>query len=496
MGYFSLEERPDLPGKTLLLDFGIPGGDTAMARTVGLPAAIATLFLCLTLVACRVLPHSPSPPPTPDPFPALIALGNARASEKSRTAAETAYRQAAAVRPQNPTPYLRLAHLYLEWNRPEEGLDALTAAEERRGGAWKVASLRAALYAAQGEWEQAVDWGARTIALGDDPPTRRLLAEGYLRLGWEEAARQAYRALAENDPADPTAQERLGFLLALTDPSLALPHLRAASTPLAADLLAALEEADTARRLARMGQAALARGEPALAALALERAVAQNPTLADAHTLLGHALALQGRPDAAIPHLETAVRQSPNSPLTRSLLGLFHLRQGDFAAARPHLEAAYDLDPQNPALALYLASLYAGLGDYTVADIWLAEATRLAPEDPTVWEAVVRFYLERRPGDQRGVAAARTLTRLMPEEAEAHALLGRALLFVGDMEGAEIALRKALELSPDLAPAHADLGRLYALQGRQDSALAEFLRALDLNTDPGLRREIEELLGR
>jgi tetratricopeptide (TPR) repeat protein len=419
-------------------------------------------------------------------------LGDARAAEKSRTAAETAYRQAAAVRPQDPTPYLRLTCLYLDWNRLNEGMAALGAAEEREADPREIAALRAFLYAARGDWEQAVAWAERALAQGDDRPTIRLLARGYLWLGREDAALAAYQALVEDDPDNPEFREHLGFLLALTDPSAALPHLRAASTPLSSDLIAALDEAP-ARRLARMGQIALARGEPALAARALERAVSQDPTSADARALLGHALALLGRSDAARTHLETAVREAPDSPLARSLLGLYYLRQGNFAAARPHLEAAYDLDPQNPALALYLASLYANLGEYAAADIWLAEATRLAPEDPAVWETVARFYLERRPGDPRGVEAARALVRLAPERGEVRALLGRALLFTGDIAGAEEELRRALELSPDLASAHAALGRLYALQGRWDLADEEFLRALDLNTDPQLRLEIERM---
>jgi len=420
-------------------------------------------------------------------------LGDTYAAEKSRTAAETAYRQASAARPQDPTPYLRLARLYLAWNRPEEGMSALLSAEERGADPREVASLRAALYAARGDWEQVVVWGERALALGDDRPTRRLLAQGYLWLGKEEAARATYQFLAESDPEDLEACERAGFLLALIDPAAALPYLRAASTPLSSDLMAALEDEDIARRMARMGQVALARGEPALAARALERAVAWDPASADARALLGHALALLGRSDDARVHLEAAARQAPDSPLARSLLGLYYLRQGNLAAARPHLEAAYDLDPQNPAFALYLASLYAELGDYVVVDIWLAEATRLAPEDPDVWEVTVRFYLERRLGDPRGVEAARALVRLTPERGEAHGLLGRALLFAGDSAGAEAALRRALELSPDLASAHADLGRLYALQGRWDLADREFLRALDLNTDPALRQEIERM---
>ncbi len=453
-------------------------------------------FILLTalLTACGGPAVAPTATGTPDPFPALIAVGDARAAHRERTAAEMAYYQAADARPESPTPYLRLARLYRDWNRPPEGLDALARAEERGADPKEVAALRAALYAAQGDWERAVAEGERALALGDDPDTLRLVARGYLWLGRLEAARSACQTLAERAPADAEARECLGFLLALGDPSAARPYLQAADTPFSADLLAALGEGEPAVRLARMGQAALAHGEPALAVLALERATARIPDFADAHALLGHAREGLGRSGAARAHLETAARLAPDSPLARSLLGLHYLKRGDPAAARPHLEAAYDLDPQNPAFALYLGFLYADLGQYAVADIWLAEATRLAPEDPDVWDAVARFYLDRFPGDARGVAAARALVRLASDSALAHALLGRALLFAEDDAGAEEALRKALELAPDLAVAHYDLGRLYLLRGQREAARAEFLRALDLNTDPTLRGEIEGII--
>jgi tetratricopeptide (TPR) repeat protein len=453
-------------------------------------------FILLTalLTACGGPAVAPTATGTPDPFPALIAVGDARAAHRERTAAEMAYYQAADARPESPTPYLRLARLYRDWNRPPEGLDALARAEERGADPKEVAALRAALYAAQGDWERAVAEGERALALGDDPDTLRLVARGYLWLGRLEAARSACQTLAERAPADAEARECLGFLLALGDPSAARPYLQAADTPFSADLLAALGEGEPAVRLARMGQAALAHGEPALAVLALERATARIPDFADAHALLGHAREGLGRSGAARAHLETAARLAPDSPLARSLLGLYYLNRGDPAAARPHLEAACDLDPQNPAFALYLGFLYADLGQYAAADIWLAEATRLAPEDPDVWEAVARFYLDRFPGDARGVAAARARVRLAPDSALAHALLGRALLFAEDYAGAEEALRKALELAPDLAVAHYDLGRLYLLRGQREAVRAEFLRALDLNTDPTLRGEIEGII--
>lgn len=458
---------------------------------------VAASFLLLLLVACRGAPSPTplSPPPTPDPCPTLLVQGDSLAQARQRTAAEAAYRRCALLRPEDPAPHLRLARLYLDWNRPQEGLEAVDEAERRGSDPAETAGLRAALLAAQGDWAEALRWGERARTLGErSPALLHLLGDGYLRVGQADRAAHVYRDLLVLYPDDRRAQERLGALTALSDPAAATVHLRAASTPLAEAVLRALENygPDPTERLAAIGRACLEAEEPALAAVALERALLRAPDFAEAHALLGHALAqlASGETPRAREHLEAAVRLAPDSPLARSLLGLYLLRRGDPAGARPHLEAAYDLDPTNPAIALYLGLTYADLGNYLVADVWLSEATRLAPEDPEIWEAVARFYADRFVQDPRGAAAAQVLVRLTPDQGEAYDLLGWALFRAGRTAEAEEALRKALDLAPDLASAHYHLGLLYAAQGQRGRALEFFRRALDLNTDPRLREEI------
>ena len=45
---------------------------------------------------------------------------------------------------------------------------------------------------------------------------------------------------------------------------------------------------------------------------ALQKAIALDPDLGDAHYHLGHAYVEQGHPDKAIPHLERAIAIAPN----------------------------------------------------------------------------------------------------------------------------------------------------------------------------------------
>lgn len=458
----------------------------------------ALWVLCIVLAGCFASPTAPHPTSTPDPFPALLAEGEMLAARDERTAAEESFLEAAAFRPSDPAPYLRLARLYRDWNRPQEGLTAVAAAERLGAPAGEVASLRTALHAARRDWEAVLSDGALALQLNPaDASIRHLVAQACVELGRVDEARTHYQALLALVLDDPLAHERLGALLALSDPAAARPHLEAAATPLASDLLGALAAGgnDPTYRLARVGMACLAHGEAALAGLALQQAVARNPAYADGHALLGQALEQTGQMEEAQDHVEQAVRLAPNSALARSLLGLHYLQAGEPEKARPHLEAAYDLDPQNPALSLYLARLYADLGLYSAAEVWLEEAIRLAPEDPVIGEQVARFYLDRSiAGGQRALEVSRELVQRAPESGAAHELLGQAWFMLGHYAEAETELLKAVEMEPERTSAWYHLGQLYAYLGRGEEARGALIAARDRCLDPALWAEIEQAL--
>ena len=67
-----------------------------------------------------------------------------------------------------------------------------------------------------------------------------------------------------------------------------------------------------------------------------------------------------------------------------------------------------------------------------------------------------------------------------PQSAQAHARLGKMLLYLGDIDAAEAPIFKALELDPRLSDAHATLG-LYYWTTRQSGIGAAFLRAIEFN---------------
>ncbi|HMI94831.1 MAG TPA: tetratricopeptide repeat protein [Polyangiales bacterium] len=114
-----------------------------------------------------------------------------------------------------------------------------------------------------------------------------------------------------------------------------------------------------------------------------------------------------------------------------------------------------------------------------------------APGDPEALRAVAEVALaQRQPNDATN--ASQQLVALMPDDAEGYHWLGRARRMAADAEGAERALRKALELAPgydgalitlgglllDLGkyaeadPIYEQLGRSYVLSGRLGRAEA------------------------
>ncbi|MGH6821766.1 MAG: tetratricopeptide repeat protein, partial [Methylocella sp.] len=81
---------------------------------------------------------------------------------------------------------------------------------------------------------------------------------------------------------------------------------------------------------------------------------------------------------------------------------------------------------------------------------------------------------------QKAIAYYRQAIEADPQSAEAHARLGKMLLYLGDVGAAEAPIFKALELNPRLSDAHATLG-LYYWINRQPGIGAAYLRAIELN---------------
>ncbi|MFQ5416072.1 MAG: tetratricopeptide repeat protein, partial [Myxococcota bacterium] len=159
-------------------------------------------------------------------------------------------------------------------------------------------------------------------------------------------------------------------------------------------------------------------------------------------------------------------------------LGAVHYLIGDFAAARAHYQARIDRAPRVRRWLEGLAAVELADGRPERARALYARANRADPGDP---ERVLRLATSAAlAGD---LEAARDLLQASLAHgggAETRANLGAVLAAIGDDQGAENELRRAVSLSPDLAPAWHTLSESLERRGRRDDAATahdEWIRA-------------------
>jgi Flp pilus assembly protein TadD len=106
--------------------------------------------------------------------------------------------------------------------------------------------------------------------------------------------------------------------------------------------------------------------------------------------------------------------------------------------------------------------------------------TTLAPDDPrTHAAAAVQLEKSFDPDDiARALGELETAAALAPANYAAWLDLGRARERSGDTEGAETALRRALELAPNYSRVRWALGNALLRQGRLDEAFPEIRKAV------------------
>jgi len=445
-----------------------------------LASTIGTLALIL-----RLIPASPRGSSLN-----LVYQGDMHAGRAERTAAVTAYSEAARLQPNDPVPHLKLARVYLDWGRTDDAANALSRAEQLGAETSELARLRLAVSEAQGDWPAVIEHSQRLLFLaGSDPAearaARHALAHAYVESREWEAARAEYETLLQTDAADSLALERLG-IISFDDTAAAADHLAKAGTSVAERLLAVFRESsatdDPAYLSTLLGQVLVGEQEWALSTRCFEYAIARNSDYADAHAYLGYALDQMGHSDQALPHLRRAIALAPDSVPANVFLGLHRERLGDVPAARAYYETAYDLDPENPGICVEIGQTWVTEGRYVAAEIWLQQAVSLQPDDPALWQVLARFYLGHNVGaDSRSVEAVTELVELAPNDAHAHDLRGWAALQADDYDTAYDSLDRAVALDPGLASAHYHMGLLWVARGDPERAYEAFVRALDLD---------------
>jgi len=123
--------------------------------------------------------------------------------------------------------------------------------------------------------------------------------------------------------------------------------------------------------------AAYARGSLDEALELYRQVLAEDDTVAWAHSRTGAILAQMGDLAGAEAHLRRAIELDPNLPQAHSNLGNLDYARGDFAAALEKYKVAVKLDPNNPTFYENLHAAYKKLGRISEAVDAIKRAQRL-----------------------------------------------------------------------------------------------------------------------
>lgn len=440
----------------------------------------------VTVTACHVTT------PTPDPVIGLLNLASDLQEEGRYTAAEAAYGEALGATTSDDLVRVQLAELYLLWDRPRDGLDALThVSPNAMTEETKVLHLQ--LLVADHQWQQVIALANDLTGTpnGASYPWQALI-QAHLMVGDCDAARQtAKRAFQKVSEPQTLIRDTAQIL----DGEWALPPVSPDSL-LVGIVPCDTEEVDCDRivglRLVRS------------AAWGLASCVLQQTTAIDAEagelgrpknhqsellSWLGEALARTGQRSRASAAWHRATELSPESPLPWLLLGQERLVAGDLETARPALLHAQRLDPANPAPCLAMAELKALMGRYDEVNVWIGAALERAPREAEVWKTAARFYLARDLASESDVSRIIAQAHLLaPEDPEVHVLQGWQNLLSNEPAVALDNLETAIALDPARAEAH--YLRALALEAVGDSDAAEDarIRAADLGDSRAQRR--------
>ena len=294
-----------------------------------------------------------------------------------------------------------------------------------------------------------------------------------------------------------------------------------------------------ARARLALGKALLREGNVQEAIGELQEAVRLEPRRGDAHYQLGLALARAGRQEEAAPvlqkgrqlvaedernqtasldvaegrsalqggdleqaaaKLKSAARLRPDSAETQRSLGEVLEKQGDPAGAKSAYQKALELNPADVAAKQGLERLtsagdgsddpkrvaelegYIREGRFSEVEPLLTEYVRQRPQSSWGFYALGYALGAQQKLGESIQALAKSL-ELDVSNAEAHKMLGRALMVIGRFDAAQLEFEQALRYKPGSAEVHYNLGKLFSIQDNWEPARKQLEAALQLDPD-------------
>ena len=214
---------------------------------------------------------------------------------------------------------------------------------------------------------------------------------------------------------------------------------------------------------------------------------AENPL--DLIYLLARMYRNQGDGEKADELIERATKERPDDVVPFLVLSSLRGRKGDLKGALQAAQSALDITGENPAASLRRAEVLLEMGVRDDDPAAIAEARTIVDAElekaPSLAEGLfVRAKLEVQARQiEEAIRTLRSTIDLRADWAEAHFMLGTALMLAGERTAARTELARSLEIDPTQVEARHALARVHAALGEHEYAVEEGQRYLQARPD-------------
>src|SRR5437867_7082946 len=208
-------------------------------------------------------------------------------------------------------------------------------------------------------------------------------------------------------------------------------------------------------------------------------ALAIIPDRADALSNLGAAYVRLGQYDDGIVQYEAALKADPTNTAVRLNLALAYYKSARPNQAIPQLKRVMASDPEAKSAYLVLADCYLQTGQDQELIALLKPREQMFGKD-LAYAFLVGSALLHSGDAAEGQKYVDRIFRA-GESAEGHLLMGIAYLELKDGRSAKTELERAVQMNPTLPTAHSQYGRALLGLGDQEGAVREFRAELAVN---------------
>ncbi len=219
-----------------------------------------------------------------------------------------------------------------------------------------------------------------------------------------------------------------------------------------------------------LGNMYLQLGSYAEAAAAYRKAIALDPTIAEAHFNLGNVLCEMNESAAALDAYRQAIAVRPDFVEAYYNLADTLAGNGRLDEAAASYRKAVEIQPSIGDIHNNLGTVLIELGAFDEAIASLQKAVELSPASGEAF-ANLGTALKHAGRMDDAVSALKQASTLLPGSADAPFNLGMALMQSGRHEEAEAAYRQAMSLAPDMPRLYPSFGSTLMALGRHQEAL-------------------------